>query len=75
LEGYFREPDITRGHERPLFHTGDMAVWDEEGFIHIVDRKKEIIYQRAAEHFIARSGKKRSLPTRMFSNAPCGCAG
>ena len=25
------------------FHTGDMAVWDEEGFIHIVDRKKEII--------------------------------
>jgi fatty-acyl-CoA synthase len=25
------------------FHTGDMAVWDVEGFIHIVDRKKEII--------------------------------
>ena len=25
------------------FHTGDMAVWDEEGYIHIVDRKKEII--------------------------------
>ena len=27
----------------PWFHTGDMAVWDNEGFIHIVDRKKEII--------------------------------
>ena len=27
----------------PWFHTGDMAVWDEEGYIHIVDRKKEII--------------------------------
>jgi len=44
MEGYFREPDITdsvmSGH---WFHTGDMAVWDEEGFIHIVDRKKEII--------------------------------
>jgi fatty-acyl-CoA synthase len=25
------------------FHTGDMAVWDEENYIHIVDRKKEII--------------------------------
>ena len=25
------------------FHTGDMAVWDDEGYIHIVDRKKEII--------------------------------
>ena len=24
-------------------YTGDMAVWDEHGFIHIVDRKKEII--------------------------------
>jgi len=44
MEGYFREPDVTAsvmtGH---WFHTGDMAVWDEEGFIHIVDRKKEII--------------------------------
>ena len=27
----------------PWFHTGDMAVWDDEGYIHIVDRKKEII--------------------------------
>jgi fatty-acyl-CoA synthase len=44
MDGYFREPDITAsvmsGH---WFHTGDMAVWDEDGFIHIVDRKKEII--------------------------------
>ena len=44
MEGYFKEPEATRavmsGH---WFHTGDMAVWDEEGYIHIVDRKKEII--------------------------------
>jgi acyl-CoA synthetase (AMP-forming)/AMP-acid ligase II len=25
------------------FHTGDMAMWDEENYIHIVDRKKDII--------------------------------
>jgi len=44
MEGYFREPDITASViSGPWFHTGDMAVWDEEGFIHIVDRKKEII--------------------------------
>ena len=25
------------------FHSGDMAVWDSEGYIQIVDRKKDII--------------------------------
>lgn len=44
MEGYFREPDVTAGvMSGPWLHTGDMAVWDEEGYIHIVDRKKEII--------------------------------
>jgi fatty-acyl-CoA synthase len=44
MEGYFREPEATAAVlSGPWFHTGDMAVWDEEGFIHIVDRKKEII--------------------------------
>src|SRR4029077_11161006 len=44
MEGYFREPDATAAvMSGPWFHTGDMAVWDEETFIQIVDRKKEII--------------------------------
>jgi fatty-acyl-CoA synthase len=44
MEGYFREPDVTASVMTGIwFHTGDMAVWDEDGFIHIVDRKKEII--------------------------------
>ncbi len=44
MEGYFREPDVTAAvMSGPWFHTGDMAVWDEDGYIHIVDRKKEII--------------------------------
>ncbi|HLX42977.1 MAG TPA: hypothetical protein VKR43_06060, partial [Bryobacteraceae bacterium] len=44
MEGYFREPEATRAvMTGPWFHTGDMAVWDEDGYIHIVDRKKEII--------------------------------
>jgi fatty-acyl-CoA synthase len=45
MDGYYCEPEATRavvsdGH---WFHTGDMAVWDEEAYISIVDRKKEII--------------------------------
>ena len=44
MDGYFREPDATAAvMTGPWFHTGDMAVWDEEGYIHIVDRKKDII--------------------------------
>ena len=44
MEGYFREPDVTASvMSGRWFHTGDMAVWDEDSFIHIVDRKKEII--------------------------------
>jgi fatty-acyl-CoA synthase len=44
MEGYYKEPEATAAvMSGPWFHTGDMAVWDEEGYIHIVDRKKEII--------------------------------
>ncbi|MBM3784682.1 MAG: long-chain-fatty-acid--CoA ligase [Acidobacteria bacterium] len=44
MEGYFREPEATAAVIRSgWFHTGDMAVWDADGFMKIVDRKKEII--------------------------------
>ncbi|HTB20937.1 MAG TPA: long-chain-fatty-acid--CoA ligase [Bryobacteraceae bacterium] len=44
MEGYYREPEATAAvMSGPWFHTGDMAVWDEETFLQIVDRKKEII--------------------------------
>ncbi len=44
MEGYFHEPEVTASvMTGPWFHSGDMAIWDEDGFIHIVDRKKEII--------------------------------
>jgi len=44
MDGYFGDPDATRAAMNgPWLHTGDMAVWDEDGFIQIVDRKKQII--------------------------------
>jgi fatty-acyl-CoA synthase len=44
MDGYFREPEATANvMSGPWFHSGDMAVWDAEGYIHIVDRKKDII--------------------------------
>ncbi len=48
MDGYFRDPAGTAAAMSgpPLgawLHTGDMAVWDEESYVNIVDRKKEII--------------------------------
>ena len=44
MDGYYGEPEATKAAIRDgWFYTGDMAVWDEETFIHIVDRKKDII--------------------------------
>jgi fatty-acyl-CoA synthase len=44
MDGYFKEPDATAAvMTANWFHTGDMAVWDDENYIHIVDRKKDII--------------------------------
>jgi fatty-acyl-CoA synthase len=56
MSGYYKEPEATAAvltgangepccaaGERLWLHTGDMAVWDCEGYFTIVDRKKEII--------------------------------
>jgi fatty-acyl-CoA synthase len=44
MDGYFREPAATAAVMTDgWLHTGDMAVWDEENYIHIVDRQKDII--------------------------------
>jgi fatty-acyl-CoA synthase len=44
MDGYFGDPSATlAAMSGSWLHTGDMAVWDEDGYIQIVDRKKEII--------------------------------
>jgi fatty-acyl-CoA synthase len=44
MDGYYKEPKATADVLTDgWLHTGDMAVWDEESYIHIVDRKKDII--------------------------------
>jgi fatty-acyl-CoA synthase len=42
--GYWEQPEETAKAVRDgWFHTGDLAVWDETGSIHIVDRQKDVI--------------------------------
>lgn len=44
MAGYWQQPEATAEALRGgWFHTGDMATWNEEGYILIVDRKKDII--------------------------------
>jgi len=44
MEGYYKEPATTADAiSGGWLRTGDMAVWDEENYIHIVDRQKDII--------------------------------
>lgn len=69
--GYFNNPEATQAavDERGYFHTGDVALYDEEGYFYIVDRKKDmfisggenvypaeiekVLYQHASIHMCA----------------------
>lgn len=44
MKGYYKRPDATADALRNgWFHTGDIGIMDEEGYISIVDRKKDMI--------------------------------
>ena len=44
LSGYFNDPERTAAaFEGEWFHSGDLGVIDEEGYITVVDRKKDMI--------------------------------
>jgi len=44
MDGYWQQPEATSEAMRGgWFHTGDMATWGEDGYLLIVDRKKDII--------------------------------
>jgi fatty-acyl-CoA synthase len=44
MDGYYKDPEGTACvMSGAWLRTGDMAVWDHENYIHVVDRKKDII--------------------------------
>jgi acyl-CoA synthetase (AMP-forming)/AMP-acid ligase II len=44
MVGYFRRPDLTADTIKDgWMWTGDIATWDEEGYVFIVDRAKDMI--------------------------------
>lgn len=44
FQGYFKNPEDTKNSiENGWFHTGDIGHIDSEGYVHITDRKKDLI--------------------------------
>ncbi len=45
MHGYYRQPNETRDSFGPdgFFRTGDLGILDEEGFVHLVGRRKDVI--------------------------------
>jgi long-chain acyl-CoA synthetase len=60
MAGYWRRPEETAATLIPdesgtvWLHTGDVAIMDEDGFFHIVDRKKDLILAAGGENVYPR---------------------
>lgn len=85
--GYFNDDEASRAvvDERGFFHTGDVALYDEEGYFFIVDRKKDmfisggenvypaeiekVLYQHPAVHMCAVVG----LPDKKWGEVGKAC--
>jgi fatty-acyl-CoA synthase len=69
MTGYWKQPELTAEAMRGgWFHTGDIGVLDEEGYLHLVDRKKDMVitggfnvYPREVEDVIAKHPAVQSV--------------
>lgn len=66
MQGYYKRPEATREviSQEGWLSTGDVVRFDDEGFLHIVDRKKDMIlvsgfnvYPNEIEDVVALHGK------------------
>ncbi|MEI7752117.1 MAG: long-chain fatty acid--CoA ligase [Candidatus Omnitrophota bacterium] len=70
MKGYYHDPQATAECiQGGWFHTGDIGHFDDEGFLHITDRKKDIIVTAGGKNVSPQNIEGRILADPFFVQA------